>query len=54
MVIKADGLAAGKGVSIVKSFTESVSILDDISIKSISAGSKTIIETIPSGIELYS
>ena len=54
MVIKADGLAAGKGVSIVKSFTESVSILDDIFHKKVfgTAGSKIIIEDFIPGEEL--
>ena len=54
MVIKVDGLAAGKGVSIVKDFTEAVSILDDIFHKKVfgGAGSKIIIEDFIPGEEL--
>ena len=54
IVIKVDGLAAGKGVSIVKSFTEAELILDDIFHKKVfgSAGSKIIIEDFVPGEEL--
>ena len=54
IVIKVDGLAAGKGVSIVKSLTEAELILDDIFHKKVfgSAGSKIIIEDFISGEEL--
>ncbi len=54
IVIKVDGLAAGKGVSIVKSLTEAELILDGIFHKKVfgSAGSKIIIEEFIPGEEL--
>ena len=54
VVIKVDGLAAGKGVSIVQSFTDAELILDDIFHKKVfgSAGSKIIIEDFVPGEEL--
>ena len=54
VVIKVDGLAAGKGVSIIKNLAESEQVLDDIFQKKIfgEAGSKIIIEDFIRGEEL--
>lgn len=52
-VIKADGLAAGKGVLICETLTEAEAALNDILVDSIfgSAGSKVVIEEFLTGIE---
>ncbi len=54
LVIKADGLAAGKGVAICKSFNESREVIDDYFIKKIfgTAGEKIIIEEFMEGEEV--
>ena len=53
-VIKADGLAAGKGVFIVNTVEEGVTIIEDIMIRSKfgTAGDKIVIETFLEGVEL--
>ena len=54
LVIKANGLAAGKGVVIVKSLKEAHSTLEDIMLKKIfgDAGSQVLIESFLSGQEV--
>ncbi len=54
VVIKADGLAAGKGVLIVKSFDEAVSAIEDIMVKNVfgDAGERIIVESFMQGQEL--
>jgi phosphoribosylamine--glycine ligase len=53
-VIKADGLAAGKGVFICKTLTEATNVVQDIVVnkKFGSAGQKIVIESFLDGIEL--
>jgi len=53
-VIKVDGLAAGKGVFICKTFEEASSVIKNITIKSSfgNAGNKIVIESFLEGIEL--
>ena len=53
-VIKADGLAAGKGVFICKTLTEATNVVQDIVVnkKFGSAGEKIVIESFLDGIEL--
>ncbi|KAA3632222.1 MAG: phosphoribosylamine--glycine ligase [Calditrichaeota bacterium] len=54
LVIKADGLAAGKGVIIVKSFDEATKALEDIMLNKIfgDAGDKVLIESFMVGQEV--
>ncbi|MDZ4722417.1 MAG: phosphoribosylamine--glycine ligase [candidate division Zixibacteria bacterium] len=54
IVIKADGLAAGKGVIIVKNFDDASAVIDDIMEKRIfgQAGTKIVIETCLVGEEV--
>lgn len=53
VVIKADGLAAGKGVLICKSFEEALAGLEDIFVKNVfkSAGDKIVVEEFMDGEE---
>ncbi len=54
LVIKADGLAAGKGVIIVENFTDAQRTLEDMTVKKIfgNAGNSFIIEQFLTGYEL--
>ncbi len=51
MVIKADGLAAGKGVIIAENEAEARTALDDIMVKKVFGGSKVVIEEFLTGVE---
>jgi phosphoribosylamine---glycine ligase len=54
LVIKADGLAAGKGVLIVADFSEAVSAIDDLMTRNRfgSAGKRILVEEFISGLEV--
>lgn len=54
LVIKADGLAAGKGVAVCKNIREATAALDDIMMKKIfgKAGEKVVVESFLSGTEV--
>lgn len=51
MVIKADGLAGGKGVILAENETEAMTALEDIMVKKVFGGSKVVIEEFLTGIE---
>ncbi len=54
LVIKADGLAAGKGVAVVKDIPQATAALDDIMMKKIfgKAGDRVVIESFLAGTEV--
>lgn len=51
MVIKADGLAGGKGVILAENESEAKTALDDIMVKKVFGGSKVVIEEYLTGVE---